>query len=200
MSKLLFLFFVVSGVLSAQIQMDPPKVFGQPCPEGSVAATLSDDQSQLSILFDQFVVNSKAPSPRKLGECWVSVIMHVPSDYALTITGIDYRGFASVPRDLKVSLTTQNSFVDRKGKMNIDLVKDAIKGPSESDFYFNQKFKWESQCGSASSLNLKISLQILNQNNSIRPSAESAMASLDSADISHAPVQYKLQLKKCRNR
>lgn len=75
---------------------------GSGCSEASAAVSLSTDLQDLSILFDNFVLEAKssAMNPRNFTvekNCVVSFDVVIPPGWAFSFRSVDYRGFANLP-------------------------------------------------------------------------------------------------------
>ncbi|MCE3009491.1 MAG: DUF4360 domain-containing protein [Proteobacteria bacterium] len=75
---------------------------GSGCSEATAAVSLSTDLQDLSILFDNFVLEADSASmnPRNFTvekTCTVSFDVVIPAGWAFSFRGVDYRGFANLP-------------------------------------------------------------------------------------------------------
>jgi len=80
------------------ITIQSVKYAGSGCPAGSVASTLSNDKTLLTLAFDTYVAQSgqgiKTAENRK--NCNLILQLKYPSGYQYSLFTADYRGFASI--------------------------------------------------------------------------------------------------------
>lgn len=98
----LALSFVTGAAFSAyydDVRLGDPEYGGTGCPAGTAGVAISPDAKSLSMLFDQFVVESGGTTGKQLDRktCNIAVPVHVPQGYSISIFQIDYRGFNSLP-------------------------------------------------------------------------------------------------------
>ena len=169
------------------------------CPEGSYSIVMSPDGTTLSILFDQFTVESSNTSasevPRKV--CRISSPLNLPANYSLGVYKVDYRGFARLAAKQAIQLDVQY-FLGPHDNEHGRVFKRKVKGPHESDYFFTENIGAGQMkrvgCGTAAVLNVGITLSL---EGGLRTGE--AMASLDSTD--DAPggaLVYHLNREKCR--
>lgn len=168
------------------------------CPEGSYSIVMSPDGTTLSILFDQFTVDSSAiatgATPRKV--CRISSPLTLPANYSVGVYKVDYRGFAKLTAKQGAELDIQY-FLGPHGNENGRVFKRKIKGPHESDYVFTETIG-EGQmkrvgCGASAMLNLSITLSLDGY-----LGVGAAMASLDTTDAAPGgALVYHFNLRKC---
>lgn len=168
------------------------------CPEGSYSIVMSPDGTTLSILFDQFTVESSSTSasgmPRKV--CRISSPLNLPANYSIGVYKVDYRGFAKLAAKQAAQLDVQY-FLGPHDNEHGRVFKRKIKGPHESDYLFTENIGAGQMkrvgCGTAAVLNVGITLSLEGDLRSGDP-----MASLDTADAGPGgALVYHLNLKKC---
>lgn len=169
------------------------------CPEGSYSIVTSPDGTALSILFDQFTVESIGTSvgAKERKVCRISAPLNLPANYSIGVYKVDYRGFAKLAAKQDAQLDVQY-FLGPKDKEHGRIFKRKVKGPQESDYLFTENIGAGQMkrvgCGTAAVLNVGITLS-LNGN----MAAGGAMASLDTTDaVRGGALVYHLDLKKCR--
>lgn len=177
------------------LRLGVPVSGGTGCPSGTVAASVSPDGKELSILFDQFVVEAGASVGRRLDRksCNISIPVQVPQGYSVAIFNVDYRGFNALPRGTRSQLTADYFFAGQTGPRSTR----AFTGPQDRDYLVNDRLLasalvW-SACGD--SVNFRINTSLLVQS----PNGADAMATLDSTDLS-AGIVYQLQWRRCGGR
>lgn len=163
------------------------------CPEGSYSIVMSPDGTTLSILFDQFTVES-GKTQRKV--CRISAPLKLPANKSIGVYKVDYRGFAKLAAKQEAGLDVQY-FLGPQGNEHGRVFKRKIKGPHESDYLFTENIGAGQMkrvgCGAAAVLNVGITLSL---DGDLRRDA--AMASLDTADgAPGGALVYHLDLKKC---
>lgn len=194
-SLLLALGLIVSAAsANAQsLQLGLPEHGGTGCPGGSVSATLSPDQSAVSILFDQYVAEAGSASGKSLDRksCNIAIPVRVPQGYSVSIFKVDYRGFSSIPYGGRGQFRVEYFFA---GSQGLPANKILRSGVSQDYLYTDElaatALVW-SACGA--NTNLRINTSLLVMSNSRR---DDAMATVDSADISNGIV-YHIQWKRC---
>jgi len=168
------------------------------CPEGSYSIVTSPDGTTLSILFDQFTVESGGTSvsgkPRKV--CRISSPLNLPANYSIGVYKVDYRGFAKLAAKQGAQLDVQY-FLGPHDNEHGRVFKRKIKGPHESDYLFTETIGAGQMkrvgCGTAAVLDVGITLGLDGDQR-----AGEAMASLDTSDAAPGgALVYHLNLKKC---
>lgn len=168
------------------------------CPAGSYSIVTSPDGTTLSILFDQFTVESSRTSAsgqsRKV--CRISAPLNLPANYSIGVYKVDYRGFAKLAAKQATQLDVQY-FLGPRDSEHGRVFKRKIKGPHEDDYSFTENIGAGQMkrvgCGAAAVLNVGITLSL---EGDLRTGE--AMASLDTTDAAPgAALVYHLNLKKC---
>ena len=77
---------VSAGAFAQGLQLGYPSTGGNGCPQGTVSATLSPDNSQLSILFDQFLAEAGPGVGKTIDRksCNIAIPVTVPNGYAVS--------------------------------------------------------------------------------------------------------------------
>lgn len=85
-------------------------VSGAGCPTGSVRATLSPDNSTVSVLFDRFITEIPANSEQKRVRllCQVRLNFHFYGQNRIAVVGSDLRGFVSIPQNASTTFQVQH--------------------------------------------------------------------------------------------
>jgi len=168
------------------------------CPEGSYSIVISPDGTTLSVLFDQFTVQSMSTSPggkdRKV--CRISAPLNLPANYSIGVYKADYRGFVKLAAKQEAQLEV-HYFLGPQGNEHGRVFKRKVKGPQESDYSFTENIGAGQMkrvgCGTAAVLNVGITLSL---NGSL--GTGEAMATLDTTDVARGgALVYHLDLKKC---
>ena len=177
---------------AAQVTLGQPEYGGTGCPAGTAAVALSPDQTAVSILFDQYVVEAGGSKSFDRKNCNIAIPVQVPNGYSVSVFAIDYRGFYGLPRGARATLNV-NYFLagDGRGVRS----SRTFNGPADSDYMTTdnlglQAVVW-SGCGASTILRANTTMLV--NTNSRR---EQAMATVDSADV-QAGLVYHLQFRRC---
>lgn len=170
-----------------------PGYGGNGCPAGSASVTLSPDYTALSILFDNYIAEAGGNTGRRLDRksCNISIPVHVPQGYSVSLFSIDYRGFASIPYGGRGVFRAEYFWAGVRGP---DFVVNRHE-PYDGNFILQDQLvataiTW-SRCGQSIILRANTSTEIQTNNRN-----EQAMLTIDSADISSGLI-YHLQWKRC---
>ncbi len=199
------LFFGITFQATAQTKPPNAEIIsvnlkGSGCDLASAAVSISPDLQDLSILFDNMVLEAKPSmvNPKNLiaaKQCTVNIEMGVPAGWQFALVSVDYRGFASVPK----GATAFQRFVYNAPMMPIVSLREArFVGPYTGNFIFqaNQKatrLAWTPCSQSKVSLAMTASVGIAY---SLRNRYPEAMVSLDSQDLSFKQT-FQVQWQQC---
>jgi hypothetical protein len=142
-TTLILSLFLFSGALWAQqapqgAQITNVTMTGSGCRDASAAVTLSPDSRQLSVLFDNFILNADASNvnPRTLRSetsCTVNLDVAIPPGWRMAFGAVDYRGFAALP----ANTVGYQRFLYQVPQMPIASMRDAtFQGPVNSNYSF----------------------------------------------------------------
>jgi len=186
---------------SPDIQMRTPTLSGSGCPRNTSSVVLSLDNKQLSILFDDFLVEaSKEAGTRQEKFCNIQIPVQVPSGFIATIERLDYRGFNSIPRGGVVVFENKYTVITNSARKptatELNTAKKVFMGPLEDDFHVVTRvgaLKKSNECGKSFYLNMNTSLKA-----STNRALEQTLTGLDSIDgEAKASVKYHLRWKRC---
>jgi len=188
------------GVLACAVLMSLPASAQEAngCPEGSYSIVLSPDGTTLSVLFDQFTLESGGSSTGSASKvCHISSPLNLPTNQSIGVYKVDYRGFAKLVAKQETELDVQY-FLGPHDNQHGRVFKRKIRGPQEGDYGFTETIGAGQMkrvgCGTAARLNVDITLRL---NGDLR--AGEAMASLDTADAAPGgALVFHLDLKACR--
>jgi hypothetical protein len=167
------------------------------CPEGTYSVVVSPDGTTLSILFDQFTLNSSDPaSGMRRKVCRISTPLSLPANQSIGVYKVDYRGFAKLAAKQETELDVQY-FLGPHDKQHGRVFKRKVRGQHEGDYSFTENIGAGQMkrvgCGSEAKLELAITLSL---DGDLR--AGEAMSSLDTSDAAPGgALVYHLNLKKC---
>src|SRR5580765_5057217 len=131
------------------------------CPEGSYSIVVSPDGTTLSVLFDQFTLNSSdvSVSGKQRKVCHISSPLNLPTNQSIGVYKVDYRGFAKLVAKQETELDVQY-FLGPHDNQHGRVFKRKIKGPQEGDYGFTETIGAGQMkrvgCGTAARLNVDI--------------------------------------------
>lgn len=190
---------ILHGMLACALLASPPGAVHETngCPEGTYSVVVSPDGTTLSILFDEFTLESSpSVSGRQKKVCRISSPLTLPPNHSIGVYKVDYRGFAKLVANQRSELDVQY-FLGPHDNEHGRVFKRTVKGPREGDFTFTENIGAGQMkrvgCGSDAMLNVDISLSL---DGGAR--AGETMASLDTTDAAPGgALVYHLNLKKC---
>jgi hypothetical protein len=192
--------WMMSGIFASALLASLPALAQEAngCPEGSYSVVVSPDGTTLSILFDQFTVESGGGSASGMQRkvCRISSPLNLPANYSIGVYKVDYRGFAKLVKKQETELDVQY-FLGPHDNQHGRVFKRKIKGPHEADYLFTETIGAGQMkrvgCGTSAMLNVGITLGL---DGDLR--AGEAMASLDTTDAAPGgALVFHLDLKKC---
>jgi hypothetical protein len=89
---------------------------GSGCRAGSVAVSISQDNSIINLIFDNFqaAIGPNAPDISKRALCKVNITMSSPG-WAFDVKTVDFRGYLKLGAGVDASLVSRWKWVDAKG-------------------------------------------------------------------------------------
>jgi len=192
--------WLIKGVFAGAMLVSLPILADETngCPEGIYSIVLSPDGAALSILFDQFTIESGRISgseiPRKV--CRISSPLNLPANHSIGVYKVDYRGFAKLAAKQQAELDVQY-FLGPRDNDHGRVFKRKIKGPKEGDYLFSETIgagqMKRAGCGAAAMLDVGITLSL-----DAKQQTDQAMTSLDTTDAApKGALVFHLNLKKC---
>jgi len=192
-SALLFLSCLGQAQLLPGVKLGEPSYGGTGCPAGSASVSLSPDQDEISILFDNFVAEAGGDTRRAVDRkaCELSVPLEIPQGYSATVIQTDFRGFNLVSRGGMNRLNTEYFWAGARGPSYSNM----YRGPQNEDYFATNGVVasgvvW-TPCGM--STNLRIRATIMTQTNR---NLDQSMMTVDSADITSGLI-YHIQWRRC---
>lgn len=193
LASLLFITTITQAQLLPGVRLGEPSYGGTGCPAGSASVSLSPDQDEISIMFDQFVAEAGGGAGRMVDRkaCELSVPIHIPQGYSATVIQTDFRGFNLVSRGGMNRLNTEYFWAGQRGPSYSNM----YRGPQNDDYFATNGVVasgvvW-TPCGM--STNLRIRATIMTQTNR---QMEQSMMTVDSADITGGLI-YHVQWRRC---
>lgn len=184
--------FASSASAQSVIQLGQPGYGGTGCPSNSASVSLSPDQSSLSILFDQYVVEAGNGRSMDRKSCNIAIPVRVPQGYSISVFQVDYRGFNSLPAGARATFNVEYFFAGSRGVRQAK----SFYGPAANLYELTDHLTAEATVWSAcgADTNLRVNTSMLVQTNRRQ---DLAMATVDSADV-NAGIVYHVAWKRCR--
>lgn len=186
---------VLATAAEAQVSLGQPAYGGTGCPAGSASATLTDDGSVLSILFDQFVVEAGNTTGRRIDRknCSLRIPVNVGQGYQVALLAFDYRGFVAVPWGGQAVFDASYAYIGQPTPVRFS---KSFGGGSNQNYSVKNEListtvTW-SPCGRQVMLEANASMRVMSNS-----SMQQAMASIDSVDVT-AGLLYKVQWRRCQ--
>jgi hypothetical protein len=162
---------------------------GSGCDMDKASVTLSPDLKDISIFFDNYVVEigqgSAEPDRLKLQkDCEIELRIDVPRGWQMAFKGVDYRGFVSLSDQ---GTAFQRFSVLQEGAPIISMKEAFLKGPLQDDYYVRSQIRpervtWSKCLDGQTRVHLVSQLGVsLNPRN---PDRSFTQIALDSADTS----------------
>lgn len=179
----------------SQIRIGEPRYEGTGCLPGTVGKQLSDDQSELSVLFDDYRVEALPGIVSQTKFCTVTLpIDGIPPGKALEISQVDYRGYNALPKGAQSIFKTRHALVSAQGHEEVKTFDSKDAG----DFFYRRSDRIQSKCTGSVTLEMFTQLMIKNPSKQ-----ESALSSIDTFDMTtgqkdrNRKVKFKIKLTKC---
>jgi hypothetical protein len=168
------------------------------CPAGSYTIVVAPDGATLSVLFDQFTLQTTAATTnaKQRKVCRFSAPLSLPARQSIGVYKVDYRGFSRLAARQDAELDVQY-FLGPHNNQHGRVFKRQVKGPHEGDYLFSETIGAGQMkrvgCGTAAVLDVGVTLSL---DGDFR--AGEAMASLDTTDAAPGgALVYHLDLKPC---
>lgn len=179
------------------IQLGEPSYGGTGCPQGTVGITLSPDSKVLSMIFDQYVAEAGKSSGKTIQRqtCNLSVPIHVPQGFSVSVLKVDYRGYVFAPKGTQAQFNVEYFLKSFNGSATGPKVQKTFANYDNEYLISNQlglsALVWSS-CGE--DVNLRVNSSITARTNAKK---EDVLATVDSTDIA-AGIIYQLQWRSCK--
>ena len=181
-------------IFADDISLGLPGYGGKGCPQGTVSTTLSPDNKELSLIFDEFMVEAGGEERRIVRKsCNIAVPVHVPNGFSISLVEVDYRGYVSLPSQARATFSAEYFFAGKKGPQ----YRKNFTGYTDDEYLLSNTLGltgmvW-SPCGK--DVNLRVNASMLVRSNRKN---EEALATVDSADFS-AGLVYHYKIKRCKS-
>ncbi|WP_215449649.1 DUF4360 domain-containing protein [Streptomyces sp. ATCC 21386] len=166
---------------------------GSGCPAGTAGATVSPDNSTLTVKYDAYTAraggNAGPTEARK--NCQLVLDVKAPASYTYALFGLDHRGHASLPAGATATIKSDYYF---QGTTDDVLQSHPLTGPYEDDWAVSDsvpenRLVW-APCGSQRYLNVNTSLRVrAGSGNS------ASVVTMGSTDV--PGTSYRLIWKRC---
>lgn len=174
------------------LQLGMPGYGGTGCPGNTASVTLSPNQTSVSILFDQYVVEAGNGRQFDRKSCNIAIPVRVPQGYSISVFQVDYRGFNSLPAGARATFNVDYFFAGSRAVRQ----SKTFWGPSANLYELTDHLTAEavvwSACGAET--NLRVNTNMFVQTNR---RGELAMSTVDSADVT-AGLIYHISWRRCR--
>ncbi len=184
---------ISSAAMAQSLQLGAPSYGGTGCPGGSASTVLSPDNSELSILFDQYVAEAGNTTGKRVDvkSCNLAVPVRVPQGWSIAIFKVDYRGYTAIPAGAQSRFNVEYFWAGSRGPRTTRIFNGPINQPyTITDQLLAETLVW-SPCGA--DVNLRMNTSMMAQSNS---RMEQTLATVDSADVSSGVI-YHLQWRRC---
>lgn len=184
---------ISSAAMAQSLQLGQPSYGGNGCPGGSASAILSPDNSELSVLFDQYIAEAGGSTGRRIDRksCNLAIPVRVPQGYSVAIVKVDYRGYTAVPAGGRNQFDVEYFWAGARGPK----VSRTFTGPRNDSYTVTDELiattlVW-SGCGAE--VNMRINSSMMAQSNS---RMDQTIGTVDSVDVSSGLI-YHLAWKRC---
>lgn len=185
---------VLATAAEAQISLGQPAYGGTGCPAGSASATLTEDGSVLSVLFDQFTVEAGNTTGRRIDRknCSLRIPVNVGQGYQVALLAFDYRGFAAIPYGGQAVFDASYAYIGQPRPVRFS---KSFSGGMNSNYsvkndLISTTVTW-SPCGRQVMLEASASMRVI-----ANSSMQQTLATVDSVDVT-AGLLYKVQWRRC---
>jgi len=187
-------FICALNAFAQNIQYGVLSYSGSGCPSNTVRFVHTEDGREISLLFDQFLVEASGNRPSEWSDmknCSVSIPILVPQGYQATIFKIDYRGYVLTPVGGHAKLQISYQYSRRRGLVYTQV----FPGGKDENYLITNDLEarnifW-SQC--AEKTVLKIDANLFGRGSH---QGDLTYLSIDSSDLSLG-IRYFLQLRPC---
>jgi hypothetical protein len=166
---------------------------GSGCPVGTAGATVSPDNSTLTVKYDAYTAqaggNAGPTDARK--NCQLVLDVKAPASYTYALFGLDHRGHASLPAGATATIKSDYYF---QGTTDDVFQSHSLTGPYEDDWAVSDsvpdnRLVW-APCGSQRYLNVNTSLRV-----SAGSGNSASVVAMGSTDV--PGTSYRLIWKRC---
>jgi hypothetical protein len=179
-----------SGPDPSQISIQSVTYGGTGCPAGSVGHSLSDDRTQLALVFDKFVAKSGPgiPVTEARKNCQLNINVRIPQGFSYSVGTFDYRGYVQLPSGVSAESKSTYYF---QGEVTQASSSSRFAGPVAKDYLARDTLgivAWMPCDGRVVPVNVNAQVRLTG------PSTASAQITTDSIDgkVKHIlGIQYR---------
>lgn len=188
---------LLSGSLFADsFYVGEPGYAGSGCPAGSASVTLSPDQKTLSVLFDTFIAEAGGATlaPMKRAACSISIPVHVPKGFTVTVHKVDWRGYIMTPRGGSVNVRADYFIAGSKGPVFNQTVGSRVSAISKDYLFENDLIGLflTNKCDGIDT-NIRINASVRANSNA---RLDEVYGSIDSMDMENGVI-FHLEPRRC---
>lgn len=167
---------------------------GTGCPQGTVASTISDDRSTVTLIYDSYVasIGPGISITENRKACQINLDIQYPGGFQYSILSADYRGYANIEKGVTGTLKSTYYFSGLSPQSSTTYTFD---GPVSQDYTKHDEADstsvvW-SPCGKPANLNVNSQVRLTSSS-----SKASGLLTTDSTDFKFSQVVY-VQWQKC---
>ena len=178
---------------------------GTGCPLGTAGAVLSPDGTSVSVLFDDFIIDSNEPSSvrsRLAKVCQINMTLNVPYGYQARVVQIDARGYINLPSAVNARTVLSLRMTNRISRVPVNVVgrqTRVFNGPVDDLYtlsYTAETDRW-SACGQPAEVTVHLAGSLSQPRSR---SAEGALLTFDSVDAAtETAISYMIEWQRCDN-
>lgn len=141
---------------------------GSGCPAGSVAENISPDRQAFTLLFDSYIAEAGpgVPPGNKRRNCTLNVDLDFPGGWSYSLFTVDYRGYASLDRNVTGMQTSKYHF---QGGVGTGSMSTRLAGAFDDDYQIRDALTVSAQiwspCGASRALNINTDVRVDNTRN-----------------------------------
>jgi hypothetical protein len=175
------------------LRLGEPVYGGSGCNPGTASVVLSPEETSLTILFNDFVVEAGGVNSNIARKnCDIVLPITIPQGYSYSIVEVDYRGYVFLPAGASADFTASYFFADSPRQVSS---RTSFRGATDRDYVISNRLGVEaivwSRCGVDTNMRIKATMQTRSNR-----WGDETLATVDSVDISSGII-YQLQWRRC---
>jgi hypothetical protein len=174
------------------ITLGQPILGGPGCPLNSARATLSADGRRLTILFDEYMAETRPGRAFARSACNIAVPVAVPPGLSVSLLRLDYRGFVLVPRGGRGLFRAEYFFAGIRGPE----LRRSFAGGFQGDYLITDRVAAPlySPCGDDVIARVNSSIEVQKASPT---TIEEGIITVDSTDITTEGIIFYLDVREC---
>jgi hypothetical protein len=174
------------------VTLGTPSYSGTGCPAGTARATLSADATTLTILFDQYVAETRPGRALARASCNIAIPFNVPPGLSVSLRRLDYRGSVLVPRGGRGLLRAEYFFAGSRGGE----LRRSFAGGFQGDYLITDRVAAPlySPCGDDVIARVNSSIEV--QKASFT-AIEEGIITVGSTDITTEGITFYFDVRRC---